>query len=123
MDLIQDTATPRPYLRRHGIFGGRMLSLWQSRADMSFPPTRWFLCQIRYQSSFRAWPIAPLNSREQPTSSVATTTGVLEVAMGQVLEACDVTGPGVCDAREGGETVQVPRLHLWLNGANAAAHE
>lgn len=68
-------------------------------ADNWIPPTHWLPHQIRDRSSFRAWQIDPLIIEELSASSAATAEQVRHVAMRLVVEACDVAGPGPCDAK------------------------
>jgi hypothetical protein len=99
MDLIQEATTPGPYLRRHSKI--RRTDV-EHVADNWIPPTHWLPHRIRDPTSFKAWQIDPLIVQELLARSVATAERVRHVAMGLVVQACDVAGPGPCDAKQAG---------------------
>ena len=96
MDLIPSAATPGSYLRRHSKIRRTDVELV---AGFCIPLTHWLPYLIRSQTSFEAWQTGPLIIQELPASSVATAEQIRVIAKKRVLEACDVAGPGLCDAK------------------------
>ena len=96
MDLIQAAATPGKHLRRHLKIRSTDVD---HVADDWIPLVHWLPYRIRDPTSFKAWQIDPLIVQELLASSVATAEEARHVAMGLALQACDVAGPGPCDAK------------------------
>lgn len=96
MDLIQAAATPGHHLRRHLKIRSTDVD---HVADDCLPLAHWPPYWIRDPTSFKAWQIDPLIVQELLASSVATAEEARLVAMGLVVPACDVAGPGPCDAK------------------------
>jgi hypothetical protein len=84
------------HLRRHSKIRRTDVELV---AEFCIPLTHWLPYLIRGQTSFKAWQIDPLIIQELPASSVATAEQIRVIAKKRVLEACDVAGPGPCDAK------------------------
>ena len=106
MDLIQAAAAPGLHLRHHVSIRRTDVGLV---ADYGIPPThrRSLTRFVTIQASV-AWRVDPLIFRELPASSVATAEPGRQVAMGLMLDAWDVAGPGSATRKEPDETPQVP---------------
>jgi hypothetical protein len=98
MDLIEATASPGSHLRRHTRF---RRTDREFVADYCIPRARTgILTGDVTPQALGARSIDPLIVQELPASDVAAAERVQVVATELMLEACDVTGRGLCDAKK-----------------------